>query len=80
MPDDNKTRLVFEVFKMAKRLDDGSGETLLAPCARRKKLQRKMTTYYFWIGAQENIVVLSEMIIIALISCHCLKYQLAYVQ
>ena len=32
-----------QVFKMAERSDGCSGETLLAPCARKKGLQRKMT-------------------------------------
>ena len=35
--------------------DGCSGETLLAPCTRKKRLQRKMTKYCHWIGVQENI-------------------------
>ena len=49
-----------EFFKMAERSDGCSGETLLALCARMKRLQRKMTTYYYWIGAQENIGMFSK--------------------
>ena len=30
----------FKLFKIVKRLDGCSGETLLAPCARKKRLQR----------------------------------------
>ena len=32
---------------------------LLAPCARKKTLQRKMTKDYYWIGVQDNIGMLS---------------------
>ena len=40
--------------------DGCSGETLLAPCTRKKRLQRKMTKYYHWIGVQENIGIFSK--------------------
>ena len=40
--------------------DDCSGETLLPPCTRKKRLQRKMTKYYHWIGVQENIGIFSK--------------------
>ena len=43
------------MFKMAERSDGYSGETLLAPCTRKKRLQRKMTKDNYWIGVQENI-------------------------
>ena len=36
------------------RWDGCSGETLLTPSTRKKRLQRKMTKYYHWIGVQEN--------------------------
>ena len=36
------------MFKMAEQSDGYSGETLLAPC-KRKKLQRKMTKDYYWM-------------------------------
>ena len=48
------------MFKMSERSDDFSGEKLLAPCTRKKKLQRKMTEDYYWIGVQENIGMFSE--------------------
>ena len=48
------------MFKMAERSDGCSGETLLAPCTRKKRLQRKMTKDYCWIGVQENIDMLSK--------------------
>ena len=54
---------------MAKRSDGCNGETLLAPCARKKRLQRKMTEDYYWMGAEEDSGMCSvsrEMIIIAL--------------
>ena len=37
-----------------------SGETLLAPCTRKKRLQRKVTKDHCWIGIQENIGMFSE--------------------
>ena len=49
------------VFKMAERSDGCSGETLLAPCARKKRLQRKMTKDYRWIGAQVNLGMSSKL-------------------
>ena len=52
--------MVVQDVKMAKRLDGCSGETLLAPCARKKRLQRKMTENYHWIGVQENIDMFSK--------------------
>ena len=42
------------------RSDGCSGETLLAHCARRKRLQRKRTMDYDWTGAQQNIVIFSK--------------------
>ena len=40
--------------------DRCSGETLLAPCTRKKRLQRKITKHYHWIGVQENIGTFSK--------------------
>ena len=45
---------------MAERSDGCSGETLLAPCTRKRKLQSKMTKDYYWIGVQENIGMFSK--------------------
>ena len=45
---------------MAERSDSFSGGRLLPPCARWKKLQRKMTADYCWIDAQENIAMFSK--------------------
>ena len=50
----------FKMFKMAERSDGCSGETLLAPCTRKKRLHRKMTKDNYWIGAQEHIGTLSK--------------------
>ena len=36
------------------------GETLVVPCTRKKRLQRKMTKDYYWTGVQENIGMLSK--------------------
>ena len=47
-------------FKMAERSDSCSGEKLLAPCTRKKTLQRKMTKDYHCIGVQDNIGMLSK--------------------
>ena len=40
--------------------DRCSGETLLVPCTREKRLQRKITKHYHWIGVQENIGMFSK--------------------
>ena len=45
---------------MAERSDGCSGETLLAPCKRKKRLQRKITKDYYWRGVQENIGMFSK--------------------
>ena len=50
----------FNMFKMAERSDGCSGQTFLAPCTR-KKLQKKMTDDYYWIGVQENIGMFSKL-------------------
>ena len=50
----------FKMFKMAEGSDGCSGETLLAPCTRKKRLQKKMTKYNYWIGVQEHIGTLSK--------------------
>ena len=46
-------------------------KTLLAPCTRKKRLQRKMTNHYHWIGIQENIGMFSndQLILISEITC-----------
>ena len=48
------------MFKMAERSDGYSGQTLLASCTRKKRLQRKMTEDYYLIGVQENIGMFSK--------------------
>ena len=45
---------------MTERSDGCSCETFLAPCIRKKKLQRKMTNGYYWIGVQENVGMFSK--------------------
>ena len=50
----------FKFFKMAKRSDGCSGETLLAPCARKKRLQKKMTEDFYWISVQEDTGMLTK--------------------
>ena len=44
---------------MAERLDGCSGEKLLAPCTRKKRLQIKITKD--WIGVQESIGMFSKL-------------------
>ena len=44
--------MVVQIFKMAERSDSFIGETLLAPYARKKKVQIKMAKR---VGAEENI-------------------------
>ena len=46
---------------MAEGSDGCSGETLLAPCTRKKSLLRKMTKDNYWIGVQENIGMFSKL-------------------
>ena len=48
------------MLEMAERSDGCNGETLLAPCTRKKRLQRKMTKDCYWIGAEEIISMLSK--------------------
>ena len=60
MPLDNTMTVVVEVSEMAERSDDCNGETLLAPCARKKRPQRKITNYCYWIGAEETIGMLHK--------------------
>ena len=43
------------------QLDGCIGETLLAPCKRKKRLQRKMTEDNYWIGVQKNISMFSKL-------------------
>ena len=55
--------------------DGCSGESLLAPCTKKKRLQRKMTKHYHWISVQEIIGMFSKSLSDRN-SCLCLKYQL----
>ena len=48
------------MFKMTERSDGCSDETLVAPCTRKKEAAEKMTEDYYWIGIQENIIMLSN--------------------
>ena len=52
--------LVRDVQNGRTEWDGCSGKTLLALCTRKKRLQRKMTKYYHWIGVQENIGIFSK--------------------
>ena len=56
----NRSTVVVKFFKMAERLSDCSGETLFALCARKKRLLRKMTEGYYWIGTREGIGMFSK--------------------
>ena len=49
-----------QFLKMVEQSDGYSGETLLSRCARKKKLQRKMTKDNYWIGAEENVSMFSK--------------------
>ena len=51
----------FKMFKMAEGTDGCSCETLVAPCTRKKRLQRKMTKDNYWLGVQENIGMFSTL-------------------
>ena len=37
-----------------------SGETLLAPCARKRRYMKKMTEDCYWISTEENIGMFSK--------------------
>ena len=61
MPRHNTTTVaVQKMLKMAEGSDGCTGETLLAPCTRKKRLQRKMNKGNYWIGVQENIGMFSK--------------------
>ena len=60
IPRHNTTTVVVQVFKMAERSDGCSGEKLLAPCTRKKRLQITITKDYYWIAVQENIGMFSK--------------------
>ena len=45
---------------MVEGLDGYSGETFLAPSATKKRLHRKVTEGFYWVGAQENTGMLSK--------------------
>ena len=51
----NDSSSSFSFLKWSNNLDGYKGEKLLAPCSRKKRLQRKMTKDHYWIGAEENI-------------------------
>ena len=54
----------FRFFKKAEQSSGCTGETLLALFARKKRLQRKVTKSYNWIGVQ----ISPEWIVIAFLS------------
>ena len=56
MPGHNTTTVAwqFKVFKKAEGSDGCSSETLLAPCTRKKRLQRKMTKGGFPVMAEST--------------------------
>ena len=60
MPRHNTTTVVVQHVHNGRRSDGCSGEILLDSCTRKKRLQRKMTEDYYWIGVQENIGMSSK--------------------
>ena len=52
--------VVVEVFRMAEQSDGCSGETLVARCARKKRLQRRMTEDHCWVNTKENSGMFSK--------------------
>ena len=85
MPGGNTAQWYFKFFKKAEKSYRCNGETLLTPCARKKKLQRaeeKLTKDYYRIAAAEILIysVIFEMIIIPLFTCRCLKDKTGAVQ
>ena len=58
------TRCLVENFQLICRFAASkcSGETVLAHCARKRRLQRKMTKEYHWIGAKDNIDMFSKLL------------------
>ena len=61
-------------FKMTERSDGCNGETLLVPCAGKHRLQRKLAKDYYWVCVLP-CSVRTEVIIIPLLGCLCLKDQ-----
>ena len=60
MPGYNTLTVVVQVFQNGRISNGCSDEKLPAPCASRKRLLRKTTTDYYYIGAQENIFMFSK--------------------
>ena len=60
MPRHNTTTLVVQDVQNGRTIGCCSDETLLAPGTRKKRLQRKMSKDYYWIGVQENIGMFSK--------------------
>ena len=56
----NTTTAAVQDVQNGRRIDGCSGDTLLAPYTRKKRLQRKMTKDNYWIGVQENIGMFSK--------------------
>ena len=54
MPRDNTMTVVIKDVQNDRTIGCCTGETLLAPCTRKKRLQSKMTKDCYWIGVQEN--------------------------
>ena len=75
MPSCNTTTVAVLVFQNRRTIRLLLGERLLAVSASLKMPQKKMTKDYYCAGAKESICI-SEMILIALFTCICLKDKL----
>ena len=77
MPCDSTTTVAVQPLQNGQTIGACGGETLLAPNARKNRLQRKMTKDCYWIGTVlKKILTCSvsrEMIIIALFTCLYMK-------
>ena len=60
MPRHNTMTVVVQDVQNVRTMDSFSGKTLLAPCTRKKRLQRKMIKDYYWIGVKENVGMFSK--------------------
>ena len=60
MPRHNTTTVVVQDVQNVEGSCGCSGDTLLATCTRKKRLQRKMTKNYYWKGVQGNIGMFSK--------------------
>ena len=60
MPRHNTTTVVVQDVRNDRTIGWLQWRNIAGPCTRKKRLQRKMTKDYYWIGVQENIGMFSK--------------------